>query len=150
MACAKPQAIMQGNGSNAEAGPAPEVNLPIGVSPVWHELSPVAGRRLQAWATKQGSAAGGIRTDVGRAPTESAMSRERGGRGLFQRGYGSFPAASEREAKMDGPLVRLRLGGTKGTRSWRAPRLKQEPPLLFQAILATNAKTASQDSTAIP
>ena len=34
---------------------------------------------------------------------------------------GSFPPASEREARMDDPMVRCRLGRANGTRLWGFP-----------------------------
>src|SRR5580704_7064231 len=40
---------------------------------------------------------------------------------------GSFPPASEREARMDDPMVRSRLGRTKGTRPFGALDPKREP-----------------------
>jgi hypothetical protein len=51
-----------------------------------------------------------IRWCVGRVRTRSASSGEWGGRGPFAGWHGSFPPASEREARMDDPMIRSRLG----------------------------------------
>src|SRR4029077_302476 len=47
--------------------------------------------------------------------------------------YGSFPPASEREARMDDPMIRSRLGRIKGTRPFGAPDPKRGPPLFFSS-----------------
>ena len=47
------------------------------------------------------------RYDVGRVPTRSVLSFKWEGRGPLTGWYGSFPPASEREARMDDPMTRL-------------------------------------------
>jgi hypothetical protein len=70
----------------------------------------------------------------GSRSTRSAPLIEWGGRGLFNWWNGSFPPASEREARMDDPMIRSRLGRINGTRPLGVLVPKQEPPPFLPAV----------------
>jgi len=73
--------------------------------------------------------------DSGRASNDRiAAGRE--GRGPPPARFASFPPASEREARMDDPKVRPRLGRTDGSAAFGALDPKQEPLLFCGSLCA--------------
>ena len=68
---------------------------------------------------------------VGRVPTRSAPTSSWGGRGPHTGRNGSFPPASEREARMDDPMIRSRLRPNQGTRPLGTLDPKRGSPTLF-------------------
>src|ERR1700683_3432491 len=72
-----------------------------------------------------------MRGRVGRVPTRSASASGWGGMGPVAGWHGSCPPASEREARMDDPMVRSRLGRANGTRPLEALDPKRGPPFFF-------------------
>src|ERR1700691_1627281 len=82
-----------------------------------------SGECHETWATHLHS------RGCGRVPTRSVLLSAWGGRGPFTKWLGSFPPASEREARMDDPMVRSRLGRTDRNATWGLS-IPSEGPLL--------------------
>jgi hypothetical protein len=72
---------------------------------------------------------------VGRVPTRSAPTSLWGGRGPLIGRNGSFPPASEREARMDDPMIRSRLRPNQGTRPLGLSN-PSEGPFFFSVTLS--------------
>src|SRR5580658_5143507 len=83
------------------------------------------------------------REGAGRVPTRSVSSGDWGGRGPIAGWHGSFPPASEREARMDDPMIRSRLGRINGTRPFGALDPKPGPLLIFRLLKPVFPRRAS-------
>ena len=122
----------------------PELKFTTGKSPsicFYKSLENQRLRRSADWATAC------KRTGVGRVPTRSAPSAEWGGRGPF-RWNGSFPPASEREARMDDPMVRSRLGRIRNA-TFGAPD-PSGSPLLFPHAADQQTKNLPNNPCMVP
>jgi hypothetical protein len=97
----------------------------------------VKSLKMETWDTRAASRFGPptcIWPCVGRVPTRSAPTSSWGGRGPLTGRNGSFPPASEREARMDDPMIRSRLGRIKERDLWGSRSQARAPSFFSSSI----------------